>query len=314
MNGEWTVTLRGEAAPAAVGVKAAQLAALGARGLRVPAGFAVTAAAYREFVREARLGPVIAQELRRFRHGRDLGVVAAAIRTAFREASFPDDLAAEILAAYDALGGEVVVRCSPVPAHSGRDAVFLHLDSGAAVLMACRRCFASLFAADAVGDRELNGPDHLTAVMPVTVQQLIRSDLGASGTARGESTFVRIRAGWGLGAPDGGDLYSFHPGAQPLIVKHRGAQQTKTVYVDPRGTEQVPTTPQERSAVVLRDEEIAELGAWSVAADKYFRRPVELEWAKDGADGALYLVEVRPWTTPTVEIGRWVRSAPVRVP
>lgn len=307
MSGEWTVQLQGDVDRAEVGGKAAELANLSARGVRVPGGFAVTAAAYQEFVREARLGPAIAQEVRRYRHGRDLGVVAAAIRTAFREVTFPDRLAGEILAAYEALGGdgtEVVVRCSPVFPQSGTTAVFLHLNSGAAVLMACRRCFASLFGADAVGNRELNGPDHLAATMPVTVQRLVRSDLGASGTARGESTFVRIRAARGLGAPADGDLYSFHPGPQPLIVKHRGAQQTKTVYVDPRGTQQVPTTPAERSADVLVDAEIAELAQWSVAADNYFRRPMELEWAKDGLSGELYLVEARPWTVPAVTIGR----------
>jgi phosphoenolpyruvate synthase/pyruvate phosphate dikinase len=317
MNGEWTVALQGSVDPAQVGGKAAQLAELHGRGVRVPDGFAVTAAAYQEFVREARLDPLISQEIRRYRHGRDLGVVAAAIRTAFRGAEFPDELAAQILAAYDALGGdgtEVVVRCSPVFPQRGTTAVFLHVNSGAAVLMACRRCFASLFGADTLGDRELNGPDHLTAVMPVTVQRLVRSDLGASGTARAESTFVRIHAAWGLGAPATGDVYSFHPGPQPLIVKHRGSQQTKTVYADPHGTREVPTTPQERAAAVLTDDEIAELGTWSVAAENYFGRAMELEWAKDGRSGELYLVEVRPWTVPAVTISRRVRPAPIRVP
>src|SRR5690349_13079134 len=209
MNGQWAVALQGSVDPAQVGGKAAELAELHNRGVRVPAGFAVTAAAYQEFVREARLDPLISQEIRRYRHGRDLGVVTAAIRTAFRDAPVPDGLAAEILAAYEVLGGdgtEVVVRCSPVFPHSRTTAVFLHVNSGAAVLMACRRCFASLFGADTLGDRELNGPDHHAAVMPVTVQRLVRSDLGASGTARAESTFVRIRAAWGLGAPADGDV------------------------------------------------------------------------------------------------------------
>ena len=97
MNSERVVWIEGDADPQQVGVKSARLAELAEEGIRVPEGFAVTAAAYQEFVREARLGPVIAQEIRRYRAGRDLVVVAAAIRTAFREASWPAEVADEIL-------------------------------------------------------------------------------------------------------------------------------------------------------------------------------------------------------------------------
>ncbi|MGW1344447.1 PEP/pyruvate-binding domain-containing protein [Kribbella sp. NPDC002412] len=320
MNGEWV--LRPEDAggtdPAQAGAKSAGLSELSRKGIRVPAGFVVSAAAYQEYVRESRLGPVIASELRRYRAGRDVVAVAAAIRTAFREASLPPALAAEILDAYQELGGdgtEVAVRCSPVDSHDDiRDEVFLHLRSGADVLAACRRCFASLFSSVAVGNRELRGPDHLAAAMPVAVQRMVRSDLGASGTARGENTFVRVRAAWGLGEPpaEDPDQYSVHPGAVPMIVRHRGAKRTKTVYADPHGTKTIPTTPQERSQLVLNDDELQELARWSVEVDKHFKRPMELEWAKDGCSGDLYLVEVRHRAMPRVTIPR---PAPgVRVP
>ena len=87
-----------------------------------------------------------------------------------------------------------------------------------------------------------------------------------------------------------------------MIVKHRGAKRTKTVYAGLRGTQAVPTTPQERSGLVLTDNDIQELAGWSVAADKHFKRPMELEWAKDGRCGELYLVEVRRRVMPTVTI------------
>jgi len=308
MNSQYVVRLNGGVDPAQAGVKAARLAELAMDGIRVPEGFAVTADAYREFVRDAGLGPVIAQSIRRFRAGRDLVVAAAEIRSAFRDASMPPTVVDEILSTYKELGGdgtEVAVRCSPVTAADAvQDDVFLHLTTGADVVAACRRCFASLYNAVAVGHREANCGDHLEAVMPVLVQRMVRADLGSSGTARGESTFVRVRARWGLGEPTaaGADQYSVHPGARPLIVKHRGAKPTKVVYADPRGTQTVPTTPDERGSLVLADDDLQELAWWSVAADKHFRRPMTIEWAKDGRTGELFVIEAAPGVRPEVTI------------
>lgn len=315
MNSEYVVRLDGEPMPLGVeadvdpervGVKAARLAELAREGIRVPEGFAVTAAAYREFVHHAGLDPVIAQEIRRFRAGRDLVVAAAEIRSAFRDASMPAAMADEILAAYKDLGGdgtEVAVRCSPVTsADSVQDEFFLHLATGDDVLAACRRCFASLYSTVAVGNREAEGIDHLKVVMPVTVQRMVRADLGGSGTARAENTFVRVRASWGLGEGADADQYSVHPGPRPMIVRHRGTKLIKTVYAEQRGTRTLPTTPAERDALVLTDEELQELARWSVLADRHFRRPTTLDWAKDGHTGELYVVEVRPGTAPTVTL------------
>lgn len=320
MNSEYVVRLDGPVDAAQVGVKAARLAELAGAGVRVPEGFAVTAEAYGEFVREARLGAVIARSIRRFRAGRDLVVAAAEIRSAFRDASLPETVADDILKAYEELGGdgtEVVVRCSPVTsADAVQDDVFLHLSTGADVVAACRRCFASLHGDVAVGNREAEGIDHLRVAMPVTVQRMVRSDLGSSGTASGESTFVRIRAAWGLGGPPAADadLYSVHPGPRPMIVRHRGAKLTKTVYADPRGIRTVATTPAERAGLALTDDDLRELARWSVTADKHFRRPTTLEWAKDGRSGELVVVEIRPGTTSVVTIPAYGGSAPaVRV-
>ncbi|NIK59182.1 PEP/pyruvate-binding domain-containing protein [Kribbella shirazensis] len=318
MNPEYVVRLNGAAEAAVdsaqVGAKAARLTELARDGIRVPEGFAVTAAAYREFVRDARLGPTIAQAIRRYRAGRDLVVAAAEIRSAFRDAWLPPAVVDEILAAYRELGGdgtEVAVRCSPGTLPDGvQDEVFLHLDTAQDVLAACRRCFASLFGTVAVGNREALGVDHIRAAMPVLVQRMVRADLGGSGTAHGESTFVRVRASWGLGEPPPAeaDQYSVHPGPRPMIVKHRGAKLTKTVYTDPRGTRTVETTPAERAAFVLADEELRELACWSVLADQRLRRPTTLEWAKDGVSGELYALEARPGAVPQVVVQACGRS------
>ncbi|WP_329000961.1 hypothetical protein OHA18_41840 [Kribbella sp. NBC_00709] len=308
MNGEYVVRLDNDVDAAQVGVKAARLAELADEDIRIPEGFAITAEAYGEFVRKARLGSVIARAIRRYRAGRDLVVAAAEIRSAFCDASLPSTVVGDIVKAYQELGGdgtEVVVRCSPVTSvDTAQDAVFLHLTTAADVVAACRRCFASLYSAVAVGNREAEGIDHLRVAMPVTVQRMVRSDLGGSGTARGESTFVRVRASWGLGEPSAADadLYSVHPGARPMIVRHRGAKLTKTVYAVPRGIRMVATTPGERADLVLTDDDLRKLARWSVAADKHFRRPTTLEWAKDGCSGELVVVEVRPGTGSVVTI------------
>ncbi|MGW7681591.1 PEP/pyruvate-binding domain-containing protein [Kribbella sp. NPDC054772] len=308
MNDAYVLRLDGTLEPEQIGVKAARLAELALEGVRVPEGFAVIAAAYGEFVREGRLGPVIGHQIRRFRTGRDLEVAAARIRTAFRDAPMPAPVAEEILTAYKELGGEgteVAVRCSPVRSPDVVDhQVFLHLKTGADVIAACRRCFASLYDTVAVGNREAEGADQLTVAMPVTVQHLVRSDLGGSGTARAENRFVRVQAAWGLGEPPvvDGDLYSVHPGARSLIVAHRGTKLTKTVAAEPHGTRTVPTTPAERAGLVLTDDELRELARWSVLADRRFRRPTTLEWAKDGPTGYLSVVEIRPGRAPAVKI------------
>ncbi|GAA1599504.1 MULTISPECIES: PEP/pyruvate-binding domain-containing protein [Kribbella] len=307
MNSEYVVRLNGEVDPdeakaaldpSQVGLKVSRLAELAQQGIRVPEGFAVTASAYREFVCDSRLGPTIAQALRRFRAGRDLVVAAAEIRSAFRDAWLPPAVVDEIVAAYAELGGDgtdVAVRCSPRVAADGlQDDVFLHLSNVQDVLAACRRCFASLYGTVAVGNREALAIDQLRVAMPVVVQPMVRADLAGSGTARRESTFVRVRASWGLADHADADLYSVHPGDRPLVVRHRGAKQLKTVYADPRGTLEVPTTADERAGWVLTDDDLRELASWSVAADRHFRRPTTLEWAKDGLSGRLYVLEVRP--------------------
>ncbi|MGZ0153579.1 PEP/pyruvate-binding domain-containing protein [Kribbella sp. WER1] len=308
MDNEYVVPADAALDPAAVGVKVARLAELAQAGIRVPEGFAVTAAAYREFVEAGRLEPAIARAIRRYRNGRDLVVAAAEVRSAFVEESLPPDVVDAVVAAYRRLGGdgtEVAVRCSPRTAADGvQDEVFLHLITVQDVLAACRRCFASLFNTVAVGNREAMAVDHHQVAMPVLVQRMVHSDLGGSGTARGENTFVRIRASWGLGEPPppGADQYSVHPGARPMIVKHHGDKPTKNVYAEPRGTQAVPTTPAERAGLVLTDAELEELARWSVTADQHFRRPMTLEWAKDGLSGKLYLLEVRLGVAPEVAV------------
>jgi len=176
---------------AAVGGKNASLSVmlreLGAEGIKVPDGFAVTSAAYWEFVDAARLRPFIAEQIRRLRHGRDLVAVGAAIRTAFFDAELPDSLVEEISAAYEKLGGTVAVRSSataedlPEASFAGQQETFLNVSGVDALLSACKRCYASLFTDRAISYREERGFDHLAVALSVGVQRMVRSDLGGGG-------------------------------------------------------------------------------------------------------------------------------------
>ncbi|WP_460655348.1 PEP/pyruvate-binding domain-containing protein [Kribbella endophytica] len=153
--------------------------------------FAITPAAYGQFVRSARLGPVIAAEVRRFRHGRDLLAVGAAIRTAIAWAKFPDDLAQEILAAYAELGGDgtrVAVRnenTTGLPGTAWRSETFLDVRNGRDLLAAVKRCYGAAFSDLAIAYRDEHGMDQLLAAptvgvrsMEVRVPSIHRIDVG----------------------------------------------------------------------------------------------------------------------------------------
>ncbi len=140
---------------------------------RTATGFAVTAAAHREFLRSARLRPYIAMELRRWRAGRDLIAVGAAIRTAFADAEFPDDVARAIAAGYARLGGDgtaVSVR-SIAPSGVPYGALFHHVTTTHDVLAACKRCFAAPFTDWAISDREEQGHDQLDVAVPIGIER-----------------------------------------------------------------------------------------------------------------------------------------------
>lgn len=307
---------------------------LGSAGVRVPTGFATTADAYRRFVDENGLASTIEQEISKFREGgQSLQAAGSAIREQFLAAGIPTRLADQIRAAYGELGkrigtdnAAVAVRSSataedlPDASFAGQQETFLNVRGDRALLDACLRCFASLFTDRAISYREAKGFDHIELALSIGVQQMVRSDLAGSGVAftidpeTGFPDAVIISAAWGLGEtvvqgsvdPDRYTVFKpllDKPGVLPVIEKTRGAKAIKMVYDEggSKSTRVVETTASERRKLVLTDDEIAELGRWALAVEQHYGRAMDIEWAKDGHDGLLYLVQARP---ETVQSGR----------
>ncbi|WP_336711807.1 phosphoenolpyruvate synthase [Arthrobacter sp. USHLN218] len=309
---------------------------LAGAGVRVPEGFAVTAQGYREFVRANNMEPQLRGWLERYRSGGvSLSEAGHAVRNLFLAAEFPPHLAAAILQAYRQLSersglaapaAAVAVRSSataedlPDASFAGQQETFLNVAGDQAVLGACRRCFASLFTDRAISYRAIKGFDDLQVALSVGVQRMVRSDVGASGvmftldTETGFPDAVVISAAWGLGEtvvqgsinPDKYLVYKpllGRDGFAPIIERTRGEKERKMVYG--RGgslrTRLVDTSERERRALVLADGEVLQLARWAVAIEDHYRTPMDMEWAKDGTTGELFLVQARP---ETVQAGR----------
>jgi pyruvate,water dikinase len=326
-----------------------------AEGIAVPAGFATTADAYRHFISEAGLDRMIAEQLGSV-DTRDLGDLrrrGAHIRNAILAAELPAELAAEITRAYGELTAglgafaSVAVRSSataedlPEASFAGQQESFLNVHGVPAVLDACKRCFASLFKDRAISYRVDQGFDHFKVALSVGVQRMVRSDLASSGviftidTETGFRETVLINAAYGLGenvvqgAVNPDEYCVFKPtlktGFKPILQKRVGTKEFKMVY-DVGGTKMVkniPVSAGERTKFVLTDEEILQLARWSCRIEDHYSAkrgrpmPMDLEWAKDGVTGELFILQARPETvqsrkdTEVVETFRLQSRGPV---
>ena len=302
---------------------------LGSAGVRVPTGFATTAQAFRDFVKLNAIEPAMRDHVERYRSGQaSLQNAGHAIRELILASRLPEDFAEQIRHAYGLLAERtqasdpaVAVRSSataedlPDASFAGQHETFLNIRGETALLDACLRCFASLFTDRAISYRETKGFDHFAVALSVGVQQMVRSDLAGSGvmftidTESGFPGIATISAAWGLGEtivqgavnPDRYVVFKpllETPGTRPIIEKALGDKAIRMIYAEEGGrqTRIVASTPGERQSFVLDDEEILELGRWAVAVENHYGRPMDLEWAKDGRNGLLYLVQARPET------------------
>ncbi len=303
-------------------------------GIAVPSGFAVTTEAYRIFLRDARLDETIDGCLARLaRKETTPDAAASAIREAIVTADMPVAISREIVAGYRALGGgDVAVRSSatvedmPDASFAGQLETFLNVTGEDAVVAACKRCYASLFTARVMAYREAHGLDHAAAALSVGIQRMVRSDLGCAGvmftldTETGFRDVVRIDGAWGLGesvvqgAVEPDEFMVFKPlldvgECRPIIDKRLGAKHRKVIYrkSGPGTTREVPTPKAERAAFVLADDEILQLARWAVTIESHYGRPMDIEWAKDGDSGALFVVQARPETVRSREEGALYR-------
>ena len=316
---------------ASLGEMVSKLAAV---GVRVPDGFATTADAFRDFVDRNGLAPAIRDRLAAYRDkAATLRMTGKVIRGLFLEAALPPETTEAISAAYRELclrSGQrdvaVAVRSSataedlPDASFAGQQETFLNVSGESALLDACRRCYASLFTDRAISYREAQGFDHLEVALSIGVQRMVRSDLAGSGviftidTETGFPSVIVISAACGLGetvvqgAVDPDKYVVFKPllrdaALRPIIERRVGAKALKMVYSEggSRRTRTVETTRREREALVLADDEILELARWAAAVESHYGKAMDLEWAKDGATGELFIVQARP---ETVQSGR----------
>lgn len=307
---------------------------LARKGVKVPNGFAVTAAGYRHFIREAGLEELIRETLSDLdtRSLTNLSDRGRSVRDAILNATLPADLQKEIITAYQKIQNleknapDVAVRSSataedlPDASFAGQQETYLNVHGAAALLEACKRCFASLFTDRAISYRVDKGFDHLKIALSIGVQRMVRSDLACSGviftidTETGFQGAVLVSAAYGLGenvvqgtvTPD--EYCVFKPtlktGFRPILKKVAGSKEFKMVYDTGGGkmVKNLPVSQEDRSRFCLTDEEVLQLARWAcIVEDHYSAKrgkpvPMDLEWAKDGLTGELFIVQARPET------------------
>jgi pyruvate,water dikinase len=319
------------------------IGALSRAGVRVPDGFALTVDAFHAHLRGAGLEAEIHAALDRL-DPRDVTALArtgAEIRRRVAEAPLPASVAAQAQAAYAELSrrfGEaetdVAVRSSataedlPTASFAGQQETFLNVRGAGDLDAAIRRCMASLYTDRAIVYRHGHGIAHREVALSVGVQKMVRSDEGAAGviftldTESGFRDVVLVTGSFGLGElvvqgrvnPD--EFWVHKPtlaaGFRSIVRRERGEKATKLVYGDLRAVKEVRVPREERMRFVLSDDEVLELARSAVAVERHYSEragrpvPMDLEWAKDGRSGELFVVQARPETVHS-------RSGPPRI-
>ncbi|WP_274961613.1 phosphoenolpyruvate synthase [Thioclava electrotropha] len=303
---------------------------LGAKGIQVPPGFATTSDAYRMFLDENNLTEAIAGYLADYDADKiSLHVAGQSIRDTIVAGDWPASTEAAIREAYRDLSKRagvpevsVAVRSSataedlPDASFAGQQETYLNVSGEEELLTACRKCYASLFTDRAITYRKLRGFNHLDVALSVGVQQMVRSDIGGSGvmfsidTETGFDKVVLISAAWGLGenvvqgavTPDEFQVYKpflGKAGIKPIIEKKLGAKEIKMIYAGPDApnpVRNVPTSKAERGRFVLSDDEVLDLAQQAATIEANYGQPMDMEWAKDGVTGKLFIVQARPET------------------
>jgi pyruvate,water dikinase len=303
-------------------------------GIKIPNGFAVTAAGYRHVLQVGGLAETIRQILSGL-DTRDLANLAERgrrVREAILTTPLPYDLQQEIIQAYTALCAEygpetdVAVRSSataedlPDASFAGQQESFLNIRGERALLEACRQCLASLFTDRAISYRVDKGFDHFAVALSIGVQQMVRADLGAAGvlftldTESGFPDVVLINSAYGLGESvvkgrvDPDEFLVFKPtlrqGFRAILKRTVGAKQEKLIYATrgSRSTRIVPVPVEEREQLSLTDDEVLTLARWGCLIEEHYSQkagrsvPMDVEWAKDGRTGELFLLQARPET------------------
>ncbi len=298
-------------------------------GVNIPNGFSTTAEAYFYFLDQSGLTQKISEILKDVdvHDLKSLQQKGKTIRGLIIKATLPEDLQQDIILAYRELSEfyqskntDVAVRSSataedlPGASFAGQQETFLNITGPENVLVAVKKCYASLFTDRAIVYRQEMGFGHTKVGLSAGIQKMVRSDLGASGvmfscdTESGFADVVLINASLGLGEnvvlgrvePD--QYYVFETtlktGHRPIIEKKVGSKLFKMVYDSnqKKPTKNIATTKKERQSFVLSDDDILQLAKWSMMVEDHYKKPMDMEWAQDGRDGKLYIVQARPET------------------
>ncbi|MBI4919401.1 phosphoenolpyruvate synthase [archaeon] len=305
------------------------------QGINIPNGFAITATAYKYFVEKAKIDEEIRKILKGLNRKNvvDLAERGRKVRNLIAHAEFPADLRKDILANYHNLCKlyrenelDVAVRSSataedlPDASFAGQQETFLNVRGEHELLDSCKKCFASLFNDRAIVYREEKGFDHFKVYLSIAVQKMVRSDLASSGvmfsidTETGFRNAVLINGSYGLGenivqgAVNPDVFYVFKPTLakhKPIIGKRLGEKSIRMIYGiggSKELTKNVNVSSEERKQFCVTDNEVLQLAKWGVLIEDYYTKkkgkftPMDMEWAKDGISGKLFIVQARPET------------------
>ena len=301
-------------------------------GINVPNGFALTSKAYWHFLETADIRIEIEAILKDLDHHdiKDLQMRGAKIREIILEAELPDNLKQEIKDAYKELSKtdskSVAVRSSataedlPTASFAGQQETFLNVSGAEEVVLMVKKCIASLFTDRAISYREDQGFGQTTVALSVGIQKMVRSDKSCSGVnftvdpETGLKNIIYITSTWGLGEMivqgkvEGDQFYVFKDGLKKghrsIVEKKIGTKERKMVYDvgGNKNVKEVPVEKSDREKYTLSDDEILTLAKWSLTIEEHFstrakqERPMDIEWAKDGITGELFIVQARPET------------------
>ena len=305
---------------------------LGKKGIRVPNGFALTSQAYWYFLKENHLEEKLKKLLKGLncKDIKNLQKIGKAARQMIFKGKFPKDLEKEIILSYKKLSGDygqkdtdVAIRSSgvaedaPTDSFAGQFETFLNVAGKEKLLESLKKCLASSFNDRVIVYREEKKISHLKFALSIGVQKMARSDLASSGiiftldTESGFRNVVLINSIWGLGemivkgqiTPD--EFYVLKPalkkGFRSIILKNMGRKGKKYIYSKTGGLKEVSVLLEQQQKFSLKEEEILQLAKWAMIIEEHYKRPQDIEWAKDGKTGELFIVQSRPETVRSLE-------------
>lgn len=292
---------------------------LSKKGVRIPNGFAITSVAYDLFIKENKLDKQIREILKDLntKDIKNLQERGKKVRAVVSAAQVPEKLKVEILKAFKQLGGgkplSVAVRSSataedlPDASFAGQQESFLNVKTEEELLTSVVNGYASLFTDRAISYRADKGFDQFAVKLSLGVQKMVRSDLACSGVMftldqnTGFRNVVSIDGIWGLGEyivqgkvkPD--SFYVFKPTGKVIMKRPSAEKKIKLVY-GKSGTQKADVPKAEQGKLILTDKEVEELGRYGMTIEEHYKTPMDIEWAKDGHDGKIYIVQARPET------------------